>query len=61
MNDDIKPTPGMIAEARNFDGIYTGMCKPEEYEALIRAGLLRLSYEGPGGFSGLSKLRFTAP
>lgn len=54
-----EPTPAMRAEARNLDGIYTGMCQPEEYEALIDAGLLRKSWEHPGGLFGLSKLRAT--
>lgn len=56
MTDTTRPTPGTIAEARRLDGLYTGSCQPEEYEALIEAGLLRCSYEHPGGFLGLSKL-----
>lgn len=52
-------TPGMRTEARYLDGLFTGACKPEEYEHLLEVGLLRLSYEGAAGFMGLSKLRAT--
>jgi hypothetical protein len=45
------------AEARRLDGLFAGMCEPREYEYLIKAGLLRKSYEGAGGFMGLAKLR----
>lgn len=47
----------MKREATNLDGLYVGLCKPEEYEHLIAAGLLRRSYEHPGGILGLAKLR----
>lgn len=43
-------------EADRLHGLYAGSCRPEEYEHLIAAGLLRLRYEGVGGFLGLAKL-----
>lgn len=49
----------MKAEAKRLDGIFTGLCQPEEYEALVEAGLLRYSFEGAAGLMGLSKLRTT--
>jgi hypothetical protein len=54
-----KYTPEMEREANNLDGIYAGLCKPEEYEPLIAAGLLKFDYEGAAGFMGLAKLRRT--
>lgn len=50
---------GLRESARELDGLFVGMCHPEEYEHLIEAGLLRLSYAGVGGFMGLAKLRLT--
>lgn len=52
-------TPEMRTEARNLDGLFAGSLKPEEYEPLVNAGLLRFTYEGVGGLMGLSKLRAT--
>jgi hypothetical protein len=45
------------AEARRLDGLYAGSLEPEEYLYLVEAGLVRLAYEGLGGFLGLAKLR----
>ena len=49
-------TEDLRAEARRLDGLYTGQCQPEEYEHLIAAGVLRKTWDHPGGFLGLSKL-----
>lgn len=51
---------GDVAEEMEcLDGMFAGLFKPEEYEHLIVAGLLRFSYEGVGGFLGLATLRRT--
>lgn len=50
-------TEAMAEDARRLDGLYAGMCQPEEYDHLVAAGLLRLTYEGLGGFMGMAKLR----
>lgn len=47
----------LYEEARRLDGLFAGMCKPEEYDHLIAAGYLRRTYEGAGGFMGLAKLQ----
>lgn len=53
----IKAVNDILAEqVERVAGLYTGMCQPEEYEHLIAAGLLRKSFDGPGGFLGMSKL-----
>ena len=46
----------MQIEADRLNGLYTGSCKPSEYQHLIAAGLLRQEWIGFGGFLGLSKL-----
>lgn len=46
-------------EASRLDGLFEGLCKPEEYKHLIEAGLLRRTYDGASGFMGLAKLRKT--
>lgn len=51
-------SPLLEEVARRMDGFYAGQFKPEEYEHLIKLGYLRQSWEGPGGFLGLSKLRY---
>ena len=48
----------MFKEARRLDGMLAGSLQPEEYEHLVKAGLLHFSYEGAAGFMGLAKLRF---
>ena len=53
--------PALEEIARRMDGLYAGQMKPEEYEPLIEAGYLRRSFEGAGGFLGLSKLRYVSP
>lgn len=57
-NSETTATPGMIREARELDGLYAGLLAEDEYAALLAAGVLRLSYEPPGGIFGLAKLRF---
>lgn len=52
-----KPTEEQRRRAARLDGLFTGLCQPEEYEDLIEAGLLHRSYEGAAGFMGLSTLR----
>jgi len=62
-DDDYAPEywEAMQIEADRLNGLYTGSCKPSEYEHLIAAGLLRQEWVGLGGFLGLSKLiRMTA-
>lgn len=50
MDDDLDD------RARHLHGLYAGHCDPSEYEHLIAAGVLRKSYDGPGGFLGMAKL-----
>jgi len=49
----------MLEQARRLDGLYAGLCEPSEYAELVAAGLLRICYEGLGGFMGMRKLRAT--
>jgi hypothetical protein len=59
MNPDGRATEtaALLDEARWLDGLYVGQCQPEEYEHLIRAGVMRKDYDGLGGLFGMSKLR----
>lgn len=43
-------------EALRLCGKLVSQCKPEEYEPLIRAGLLCKSYKGLAGILGLARL-----
>jgi hypothetical protein len=46
----------LIDQARRVEGLYAGQCDPSEYDHLIEAGLLRMTYSGVGGLMGLAKL-----
>lgn len=48
-----------LEEAKRLDGLFAGMCKPQEYEQLMERGILEFRYEGAAGFMGLAKLRLT--
>lgn len=58
MADAVKEA--LEAEARRLDGLFVGMCEPEEYEHLLKAGVLVRVYEGTAGFMGLAKFRLAA-
>lgn len=47
-------------QANRLSGLFVGQCKPEEYEHLVEAGVLRIVYEGAAGFLGLGKFRSVA-
>jgi hypothetical protein len=51
--------PYEIEAAKRLDGLFVGLCQPEEYEQLVERGVLIRTYEGAGGFMGLAKLRLS--
>ena len=50
------PNEDLRREASRLVGLYAGQCSPSEYQHLIAAGILRKSWDTPGGFLGMAKL-----